>query len=574
MRTGFLVRLLAVSVAIPAPAAAATPPPVGAAHGMVVAAQRLAAEAGVSVLRQGGNAVDAAVATAYALAVVYPEAGNLGGGGFMTFRLANGHTQFLDFREKAPGAATRDMYLGPDGNPVAERSTVGWLAAGVPGSVAGLETARAIWGRLGRAADIAPAIRLARDGFIVGQADLMIFDEMHERIAASPGLHALFSRADGTPLRPGDRVVQPALARSLQAIAHDGPDAFYRGAIAREIARASKAGGGLITQADLAAYRTRILPPVSCHYRGYEIESAPPPSAGGVVLCEILNVLDGIDLKPLGFHSAAAVHDMAEAMRNAFHDRNTLLGDPAFVHAPVDNLLSPARAAAIRAAIAPDHATPSTSLAPVTATPPEGHNTTQLSVVDASGNAVSLTTTLNEWFGAAVVAGNTGIVMNDEMDDFTAKPGTPNMFGLIQGSQNAIEPGKTPLSSMSPTIVSRDGHLVMVIGSPGGSRIPTITLEAILNVIDLDMDIAAAIDAPRIHQQWLPDVIEAEDRALSPDTKAILQHMGYAIETRHAWGAAEGILVGGPSLGAQAPNGAHLFGADDVRAPAGAAVGY
>ena len=345
------------------------------------------------------------------------------------------------------------------------------------------------------------------------------------------------------------------------------------GPIGREIVHAAQAGGGLLTGTDLAAYRTRILPPISCTYRGYLVQTAPPPSGGGVVLCEILNVLSGIDMKPLGFHSAAAVHDMAEAMRHAFHDRNTQLGDPAFVHAPIADLLSPARAAAIRQAIKPDRATPSSTL-PASASPAEGHQTTQLSVVDNAGNAVSLTTTLNLYFGASVVAGSTGIVMNDEMDDFTTRPGQPNAFGLVQGDQNAIEPGKTPLSSMSPTVISKDGHLVMVTGSPGGSRIPTITLESILNVIDLDMDIAAAIDAPRVHQQWLPDVIEAEDRAISPDTRRLLEAMGYTIVNRHSWGAAEAILVGAPALGAKSKPGAHLFGANDVRAPAGSAAGY
>ncbi len=564
--------VLAVLTAIPA-SRAATPAPVGARHGMVVAAQHLAADAGVAVLRQGGNAVDAAVATAYALAVTYPEAGNIGGGGFMTFRLASGRTEFLDFREKAPGAASARMFLAPDGTEPPGRSRTGWLSVAVPGSVAGLETARAIWGRLSRAADLAPALRLARDGFVLGQGDLAVFDEMRSATDRAPGLHTLLSRPDGTPLEPGDRLVQPALARTLEAVAHDGPDAFYRGAIAREIARASKEGGGVITTADLASYRVRVLSPVSCSYRGFLVESAPPPSAGGITLCEILDVLDGIDMRSLGFHSAAAVHDMVEAMRHAFHDRNTLLGDPAFVRAPVAALLSPEHAAAIRAAIEPDRATPSSTLPLASAATPEGHQTTQVSVVDAAGNAVSLTTTLNAFFGAKVMAGTTGIVMNDEMDDFTTAPGKPNMFGMVQGAQNDVAPDKTPLSSMSPSIVSRGGHLVMVIGSPGGSRIPTITLEAILNVVDLDMDIAAAIDAPRIHAQWLPDVIEAEPRALSPDTRHVLQTMGYDIVDSAPWGAAEGILIGGPRLGTTAPP-FKLFGANDVRAPAGAAVGY
>jgi gamma-glutamyltranspeptidase/glutathione hydrolase len=395
---------------------------------------------------------------------------------------------------------------------------------------------------------------------------------MHPVIDASPGLHALLSAPDGHALAAGDRLVQPALARTLQSIAHDGPDAFYRGPIGREIARASKAGGGILALPDLASYRVRILPPVACHYRGFLVETAPPPSAGGVTLCEILDVLDGIDMRALGFHSAASVHDMAEAMRHAFHDRNTLLGDPAFVHAPIASLISPKRAAEIRAAIMPDQATRSASLA-APGTPAEGQQTTQVSVVDASGNAVSLTTTLDDYFGAKVVAGSTGIIMNDEMDDFTTAPGMPNMFGLVQGAQNDVAPGKTPLSSMSPSILTRDGQLAMVIGSPGGARIPTITLEAILNVVDFGMDIAAAIDTPRIHLQWLPDELQTEPRALSPDTRRILERMGYTIADKHPWGAAQGILLGGPALGRDVPP-YRMFGAAAVRAPAGAAIGY
>ncbi len=572
MRIAFPVALAASLFVASRAAEAAYPMAVGAPNGMVVSAQHLASDAGVAVLRQGGNAVDAAVATAYALAVTFPEAGNLGGGGFLTFRAADGHTAFLDFREKAPHRATHDMYLDPHGNVVPGKSTDGWLAVGVPGSVAGLETARRIWGHLSRAQDMEPAIRLARDGFVVDDGDLMIFDEARRFLGKWPDLRPLLSRPDGSPLLAGDRVRQPELARTLEAIAKSGPDAFYHGPIGREIVRASSKGGGILTDADFDSYRTRLLKPVSCTYRGYLVESAPPPSSGGVVLCEILNVLGGIDMAPLGFHSAASVHDMAEAMRHAYHDRNTLLGDPDFVHAPVDDLLSPAHADAIRSAILPDRATPSSTL-PAIPLGHEGHNTTHLAVVDRDGNAVSLTTTLNAYFGAKVMGGATGVIMNDEMDDFAAKPGVPNMFGLVQGEQNAIQPGKTPLSSMSPTIVSRDGKLVMVIGSPGGSRIPTITLEAILNVIDFHMDIASAIDAPRIHEQWLPDVIEAEAMALSPDTRRALEAMGYTIKDRAHWGSAAGILVGAPALGATPPLGEHVFGAEDDRAPAGAAVG-
>lgn len=556
--------LAACGLALGALGLGAAPEPVIATHGMVASAQRLASEAGISILRQGGNAVDAAVATAYVLAVVYPQAGNLGGGGFMTYRTAGGQTRFLDFREKAPGRATHDMYLDAHGVPVPGRSITGWLAVGVPGSVAGLETARGLWGRLGRKQDLAPAVRLARDGFVLTEGDLHAFDEARDRPGIDHELRALLSRPDGTAWQPGDRLRQPNLARTLDAISRDGPDAFYHGAIGREIVRASEAGGGILAPGDLAAYRTRTLEPVACHYRGYLVQSAPPPSAGGVVICEVLNVLDGIDMTSLGFHSAAGVHEMAEAMRHAFVDRNTKLGDPDFVHAPIAELIGTAHADAIRHAIEPDRATPSSTLAgPSPST--EGHQTTQLSVVDQDGNAVSLTTTLNAWFGAGVIAGRTGIVMNDEMDDFATAPGRPNMFGLVQGEANAIAPGKTPLSSMSPTIVSKDGHLAMVIGSPGGSRIPTITLEAIRNVIDYGMDVSAAIDAPRLHEQWMPDVIEAERFALSPDTAKLLASMGYTIREHAEWGAAEGIVVRPDHL---------LAGANDVRAPAGAAVGY
>ena len=574
MRHPALAAALALGLAIaPTRAAeAAAPAPVGAKHGIVVSAQRLASEAGVSVMRQGGNAVDAAVATAYALAVTYPEAGNLGGGGFMTFRLADGKTHFLDFREKAPGRATPTMYLDAAGHAVPMRSTTGWLSVGVPGSVAGLETARAIWGRLGRAADLAPALHLARDGFVLTEGDIAAFDEMHGAIAASPGLRALFTGPAGAPLAPGDRLRQPALARSLELIARDGADAFYRGPIARAIVRASDAGGGILTAGDLAGYRTRILPPIACTYRGYLVETAPPPSAGGLVLCETLNVLAGYDMPGLGFQSALGVHDIADALRFAFRDREDKIGDPAFVAVPTASLLSPAHADAIRARIPPDRAAAAAAATAPAST--EGHNTTQISVVDGAGNAVSLTTTLNDWFGADVAAGDTGIVMNDEMDDFTTAPGQPNLYGLVQGSVNAVRPGRTPVSSMAPTIVSRDGKLVMVTGSPGGSRIPTITLQTILNVVDQRLSISTAVDAPRIHDQDIPDVIEAEPLALSPDTRALLEHMGYTVKDHAPWGAAMGILVGGPGLDAPARDGDRLYGAADTRAPAGAAVGW
>ena len=562
---------------------AADPAPVASRGGMVVSAQHLASEIGADVLRQGGNAIDAGVAVGYALAVTYPEAGNLGGGGFMTLRLANGRVSFIDFREKAPLSATASMYQDAQGNLIHGMSTEGWAAVATPGSPAGLEYARVHYGTMPRARLIEPAIRLARDGFTLSQGDAGIFQVATPALRDDPAGSAIFLR-NGTPMQPGDRLVQPDLARTLQQIADQGPEeAFYQGSVGRQIVQASASGGGRLTGADFAGYKVRELPPVECDYRGFHVISAPPPSSGGVVLCEILQILQGYDLAGMGFHSAAEIHVLAEAMRHAFIDRNNRLGDPDFFHNPVAELISPAHAAAVRASIDPVAATPTRNL-PIPGA--EGTQTTQYSVVDAAGNAVSVTYTLNNWFGAARVAGHTGIVMNDEMDDFTSKIGAPNMFGLVQGSANAIAPGKTPLSSMTPTIVTKDGHLVMVIGSPGGSRIITITLEALVNVIDHGMTIQEAIDAPRIHEQGTPDVVLLERGALSPDTRALLQQRGYSFKDAGYWGVAEGILVGAPAisahqgfgedgflpLNARPEAGATLFGAHDVRGGAGAAV--
>ncbi len=578
-----LLLLLAVN-----PALAADPAPVASRGGMVVSAQRLASEAGAAILRQGGNAIDAAVAVGYTLAVTYPEAGNLGGGGFMVIRLANGHTSFIDFREHAPLAATASMMQDRAGNVIPGRSTDSWASVGTPGSPAGLEYARVHYGTLGRAVLMAPAIHLANFGFTLTQGDAGIFQVATPALKQDPAAAAIFLR-QGAPLQPGDRLTQPDLAHSLTLISLQGPDAaFYHGPIGHMIAQADRAGGGLLTDADFAAYKVRELPPVECSYRGYTIASAPPPSSGGVSLCEILQIVQGYDLAAMGFHSAAEIHVLAEAMRHAFIDRNNRLGDPAFIANPVAELISPAHAADIRKAIASERATP-TSAVPVPAAAAmakEGTETTQYSVVDAAGNAVSVTYTLNNWFGADRVAPGTGIVLNDEMDDFTSKPGTPNMFGLVQGTANAIAPGKTPLSSMTPTIVSKDGHLTMVVGSPGGSRIITITAEAIINVIDHGMTVQEAIDAPRIHMQGTPDVVEIERGALSPDTRALLAARGYAFKDRGYWGVAEAILAGGPALSpkggfgedgflplnARPERGATLFGAHDVRGGAGAAV--
>ncbi len=582
-------KIALVTLLLATPALAADPAPVASRTGMVVSAQRLASEAGAAILRQGGNAIDAAVTVGYALAVTYPEAGNLGGGGFMTIRLANGKTTFLDFREHAPLAATATMMQDPSGHIIPGKSTDSWASVGTPGSPAGLEYARAHYGTLPRATLMAPAIHLANFGFTLSQGDAGIFQVATPQLAGDPAAAAIFLH-NTTPLQPGDHLTQPELAKTLTLISLQGPDrAFYHGEIGHLIAKADQAGGGLLTDADFAAYKVRELPPVTCTYRGYTIISAPPPSSGGVTLCEILQILQGYDLKSMGFHSAAEVHVLAEAMRHAFIDRNNRLGDPAFIVNPTAELLSPAHAKTIRDSMDPVRATP-TSQIPIPdasrAVTKEGAQTTQFSVVDAAGNAVSVTYTLNNWFGAAKVAPGTGIVLNDEMDDFTSKPGTPNMFGLVQGVANAIAPGKTPLSSMTPTIVTKDGHLVMVTGSPGGSRIITITLESIINVIDHGMTVQEAIDAPRIHMQGTPDVVEIERGALSPDTRALLESRGYTFKDRGYWGVAEAILAGSPAisptnsfgedgylpLNARPEHGATLFGAHDVRGGAGAAV--
>ncbi len=578
IRLGGLACLLSTSAAW-----AADPAPVAGTKGMVVTAQHLASDVGADILRQGGNAVDAAVAVGYALAVVYPAAGNIGGGGFMTLRLANGTTDFLDFREKAPLAATADMFLDAQGNVVPGLSTASWKSVGVPGSAMGLETARVKFGTMSRAALMAPAIKLAKDGFVITPGDAQILDIMADYVRKDPAAAAIFLK-DGAALQPGDRLVQPDLAHSLALISKDGPAAFYHGPIGAKIVAASQAGGGIISQADLDHFKVRDLRPVECDYRGYHIISAPPPSSGGVVLCEMLGILQGYDLQAMGFHSADEVHVLAETMRRAYRDRNNKLGDPDFVKNPVAELISPAYDEAVRKTIDPQLATPSAALPP-SAPVPEGHNTTQYSIVDAAGNAVSVTYTLNEWFGSGHVAAGTGIVMNDEMDDFSSKPGVPNMFGLVQGANDAVAPGKTPLSSMSPTIVTKDGHLVMVVGSPGGSRIITIVLEAIVNVIDHGMTVQEAIDAPRIHEQYLPDIVLLERLALSPDTRRLLEQRGYHFTDSTHWGCAEAILAGAPSLGllhdGGDPNplpfgtvtvpGATLFGAHDVRGGAGKA---
>jgi len=492
---------------------------------------------------------------------------------------------FIDFRETAPAAASKTMYLDPAGAPIPGASLDGWRAVATPGTVLGLDAALSEYGTMDRATVMAPAIALARDGFVLSRADADILQAFAPRFKVDAEAAKIFLRPDGSPLQPGDRLVQSDLAATLQMIAEHGPDAFYRGAIAEKIGAAMRANGGVLGAADLAAYKIGEDAPLACDYRGYRFVSAPPPSSGGVTLCEILNVLEGYDLKGLGFHSAATVHLMVEAMRHAFFDRNTQLGDPAFVANPLDRLLSKDYAARIRTAILPDKATPSAELRPGVA-PHEKSETTHYSIIDRDGNAAAVTYTINGPFGAGVIAPGTGFFLNDEMDDFTIKPGVANLFGLVQGEANVIAPGKRPLSSMAPTLVEKDGQVVLALGSPGGSRIITTVLETALNLIDYGMGLQEAVDAPRFHHQWLPDAVFAEPYAFSPDTQKLLEGMGYKIVVQAPWSAAEvaataeaaaggsGPAAGNPdSIFGGAMRSGFLYGANDDRRPAGAAIG-
>jgi gamma-glutamyltranspeptidase / glutathione hydrolase len=551
---------------------AASMRPVAAEKGMVVTAQHLATEVGVNVLKHGGSAVDAAVAVGYALAVVYPAAGNLGGGGFMTIRFADGRKTFLDFRETAPRASTRDMYLDKDGRVVEGLSKVGWLGVGVPGTVSGLEYARRKYGTMTRAALIDPAIDLAEDGFTLDQGDVDMLASATDDFRKFPPTAKIFLNK-GQPFAAGQRLVQHDLASTLRSIRARGADGFYQGKTASAIVRASRAGGGIIEPEDLASYRTRELAPVECDYRGYHLISAPPPSSGGTALCEMLNILEGYPLRQLGWGSAQAVHYEIEAMRHAYADRNTLLGDPAFVKNPVVRLIDKGYAAKVRDSIAADKAGVSSELGKDVVVH-EGSNTTHFSIVDNAGNAVSLTYTLNDWFGAKVVASGTGVLMNDEMDDFTPNPGRVNAYGVVAGDANAIAPGKIPLSSMSPTIITKDGKPVLVLGTPGGRRIITTVLQTILNVVDYQMNIQEAVDAPRIHHLWWPDVTDVEPYGLSPDTRKILEGMGYHFKDTLPANHVAAIMVGGPDLEGKPMGRNRYYGANDPRRGTGLAQGY
>jgi gamma-glutamyltranspeptidase/glutathione hydrolase len=506
---------------------------------MVASEHELAAQAGADIMKAGGNAIDAAVATGFALAVVLPKAGNIGGGGFMLVRMANGKTHFIDYRETAPAAATANMYLDAQGD-VTDASLVGYRAIAVPSAVAGLTYAQAKYGKLPLAQVMAPAIKLARDGYALSWEDA---DDFHEKsLAKFPESHRIFQR-DGNYYRQGEILRQPELARTLERIAAK-PDDFYHGTLASELAAEIQKGGGLLTADDLAHYEVKEREPVRGSYRGYEIISSPPPSSGGIALIEALNILEGYPLAKYGNRSADSMHLTLEAFRRAFYDRAEFLGDPDFSKIPVAQLLDERYGAAWRESIDPAHASSSKNLRrpkifselesyaevhPQPAVESESRHTTHYSVVDPEGNAVSATTTLNDDFGSRVTATGLGFLLNDEMDDFASKPGTPNMFGLIQGPANAIGPGKRPLSSMAPTMVLRDGHLFLVLGSRDGARIISSIANILMGVVDYGMDIQEAVNAPRFHHQWLPDEVRVE-QWFSPDTVQALQRMGHKVE--------------------------------------------
>ncbi len=545
-------------------AALAAAKPVIARHAMVVTDQHLATEVGLRILKEGGNAVDAAVAVGYALAVVNPCCGNIGGGGFMVIHLASGKNLFLDFREKAPLKATPTMYQNAKGEVVPGLSTKSFLSVGVPGTVMGLNAALKRYGTMPLARVMAPAIKLARDGYVLEQGDVNVFDTHVKQFARHPNVAAIFLN-HGKPYIAGERLRQPQLAKTLQLLARDGSAAFYRGSIARAIVASSEAHGGILSMKDLADYSVAWDKPVQCEYHGYTIVSDPPPSSGGTTICEILQILAPYPLAKWGYGSVDSLHYLIEAERRAFADRNSDLGDPAFVRNPVAKLISQEHAAQLRATILPDKATPSSQIKGNLDTH-EGTDTTHYSIVDAHGNAVAVTYTINFLFGSDYIAGDTGFFLNDEMDDFTSKPGVANAFGLVQGTANQIEPGKRPLSSMAPTIVLRGKRLYMVTGSPGGSTIISTTLESFLNVAEFGMNVQQAVDAPRVHEQWYPDKVFVEPGLLTAAVRRRLEEMGYRFKVVRSWGADEAIAVD--------PKTHLLEGANDRRRPAGLAAGY
>ncbi|MEE7478672.1 gamma-glutamyltransferase [Methylobacterium hispanicum] len=564
--SGARAQLARTADAVPIPSDIARSLPALAPNGMVSSQEARATRIGIAVLKQGGNAVDAAVAVGFALAVTLPQAGNLGGGGFMLVHLAErNETVAIDYRETAPRAATADMFLGPDGAPDRAASTRGGKAVGVPGTVRGLAEAHRLYGsgRLTLADLIAPAERLAREGIGVegGLADSL--PQVAGMLGRWPSTRAVFFAGDRVLAR-GETLVQADLAGTLRTIAERGPDAFYTGPVAERIVAAVRGAGGIMTAEDLAGYRVKLREPVRGTYRGHAVVSMPPPSSGGIHLVEILNVLEGFDLAGMGAGSAQAFHTLAEAMKPAYADRAAYLGDPDRVKVPVRGLLAKAYADTIRAGIDPERARPAEAVRAGDPAPYESDQTTHFSVVDAAGNAVANTYTLNFSYGIGLVAEGTGVLLNNEMDDFSAKPGAQNAYGLVGSDANAVAPGARPLSSMTPTFLFRDGRLLLVTGSPGGSRIITTVLQVIVNLVDFRMNLAQAVDAPRVHHQWRPDVLLAEE-GISPDTLALLRAKGHAVKVGPTTGSANSVMRRDDGL---------LAGAADPRQRSTLADGY
>ena len=538
--------------------------PVVAQNGMVVTESKYATQAGLQVLKEGGNAVDAAVTIGFTLAVTFPRAGNLGGGGFMLIYLADSDEIIsIDYREKAPLKASQDMFLDGKGNVDKEKSRHSILSVGVPGTVAGLILALENYGTISLERALQPAIELAQKGFPVDQELSESLNQVKSRMKGSTASMDIFFKQGGKPYSEGELLTQKDLAWSLKQIVKNGSEAFYTGDIAKKIDSFMEQNGGLITNHDLKNYKALIRKPVEGEYRGYKIYSMPPPSSGGVVLIEILNILELFPLSSLGHNTAKTIHIFAETMKYAYADRSKYLGDPDFSPVPVTWLTSKKYAKSIKEKMDTEKSTPGHEISPGNPNLQEGNNTTHFSVMDRYGNAVSNTYTLNFSYGSKITVPGTGILLNNEMDDFSAKPGTPNAYGLVGGKLNAIAPEKRMLSSMSPTIVMKDGKPFLITGSPGGSRIITTVLQIIANVIDFNMNISEATNAVRVHHQWLPDKLMVE-RGLNEDTIKILKEMGYKVETGATIGVAQSIIKKGD----------YMYGASDPRRPGGSTAGY
>lgn len=562
-----LILIVLFAASLPMTQHAASREPARAKHGMVASTSEIASRVGVEIMQRGGNAIDAAVAVGLALAVTWPPAGNLGGGGFMMIRRANGDTEIVDYRERAPLAASRDMYLDQKGDVIKGASTIGYKAAGVPGTVAGLSLALQRHGKLKWSDVIEPARRLAAEGFIVSHhlARNLQGTDSKKLLAQFPDSNRIFLR-DGKFYEEGERIVQSELASTLARLKEKGPREFYEGKTAEMIVADMKANGGLITDIDLKKYEPTVRKPLKGSYRGYEIVTMPPPSSGGAALLEMLNILEHYKLAELGPGSSDTIHLLIESQRRAFADRAEFMGDADFVKVPLEGLISKKYAADLAKTIDSDRATPSERVRAGKPAVYESTETTHFTVIDEEGNVVSNTYTLNGGYGSGVTARGTGVLLNNEMDDFTSKPGVPNAYGLLQSENNAIAPRKRPLSAMTPTIVLKDGKVWFAIGSPGGPTIINTVLQVIVNVIDFGMSIQQAIDAPRFHHQWMPDRIDCEPLGINRDTRAALEKKGHVFaEKLRYMGDAEGVMID--------PKNGMRLGASDPRS-GGVAAGY